>query len=206
MPDLAVVCVCVGDRYGPEYPENLASAVSRNLMAPHDFLCFTDNPALPMWMLEPALNALPGWWQKPSLFGLRGFDRYLYLDLDTIVVGSLDALVEVPHPFCAIQPFRDIPRNRGKILSGVMVWDDGFGEEILRGFPTAAPPKGYPGDQDWISEKASELHTFPPGWVVSYKHHCLGKDGPPPGARVVAFHGVPRPHEVSDPWVKEAWR
>lgn len=42
-----------------------------------------------------------------------------------------------------------------------------------------------------------------PRYVLSYKKDC--KNGLPKDARIVRFHGTPRPHEVNDKWVKEFW-
>jgi hypothetical protein len=76
------------------------------------------------------------------------------------------------------------------------------------------------GDQDWITETISNATSWPSDWVVSYKKHCipLGGEGPakiPSNARIVAFHGHPRPHEIKDgpsgawqqaTWINELWK
>lgn len=66
----------------------------------------------------------------------------------------------------------------------------------------------YGSDQEWISHYFRKRggirdRAFPPGWIVSYKTHC--RAGLPPEARVVVFHGRPKPHEIPDGPVREQW-
>jgi hypothetical protein len=73
----------------------------------------------------------------------------------------------------------------------------------------------YRGDGEWLRQYLERVH-FPvtmaqdvmPG-IVSYKRDVLGRNTPPDGARIVCFHGRPRPHEMADPkppWMGGAWR
>lgn len=96
---LSVVCVKWGTLYGADYVNKLYSGVRRHLpadLAPR-YICFTDDPT----DLLPEIEARPlptrewtGWWYKAYLFstaaGLQG--RILYLDLDTVLTGSLAPL------------------------------------------------------------------------------------------------------------------
>ena len=96
---LSVVCVKWGALYGADYVNKLYMGVRRHLpadLAPR-FICFTDDPT----DLLPEVEARPlptrewtGWWYKAYLFstaaGLQG--RILYLDLDTVLTGSLAPL------------------------------------------------------------------------------------------------------------------
>ena len=38
-----ITCLKWGDKYGPEYVNNLYKMVSRNITIPYEFICFTDN-------------------------------------------------------------------------------------------------------------------------------------------------------------------
>ncbi len=67
---LHVVCVKYGKLYGPEYANKLFRGVQRFLSLPHDFVCFTDDPA----GLDTGIRVLPinnsykGWWSKAHIF------------------------------------------------------------------------------------------------------------------------------------------
>ena len=59
------------------------------------------------------------------------------------------------------------------------------------------------GDQAWINRFKPSVDYFQdlyPNEVVSYKAHCLNGNAAvvPNKAKVVCFHGKPRPHEVKD--------
>jgi len=203
--DLAVVCIQVGNKYTDDYVIKLRNMVRRNLSTPHDFLCFTDRKKIPGIHCYPPLNALPGWWQKPSLFNLRGYLRFFYLDLDSVVIGSLDPFLNVDHPFCAATCLNLREHVKGGIESTLMVWDEGFGEEILENFPLNHPPKGFHGDQNWIAATMSTVWRYPREWVISYKWD-FKKGKATQETKVLSFHGKPNPHEINTPIVKENWR
>ena len=62
------------------------------------------------------------------------------------------------------------------------------------------------GDQDFLERHAGRAALWQevlPGQVVSYKADGC-QAGPPPGARVVCFHGTPKPHDLGG-WVRAAW-
>lgn len=69
---LHVICVKYGTLYGPEYANKLYHGVETFLTIPHDFICFTDNPA----GLEPNIIVVPidgkykGWWSKANIFNI----------------------------------------------------------------------------------------------------------------------------------------
>jgi hypothetical protein len=186
---LTVVCVETGNYLcrGAEYVEKLAVMVGRHLTAPYRFEC-----------LRPD-TGLEGWWNKVELFRPRRFcGRVLYLDLDTVIVGPIDELVE--HKGCLhLDRWGWTEKVYG---SGVMVWDAGEHAEVFERF-TPEVPKRYRGDQDWMTSLGG-WDALPDGICVSYRYHSIG--GPPKGASVVCFHGIPKPHEFTSGWVAEAWR
>jgi hypothetical protein len=68
-------------------------------------------------------------------------------------------------------------------------------------------------DMIWLGKniqdnKIDRLQGHFPGQILSYKVEVQGKEGHAlDDARIVYFHGVPKPHEIPDePWVKEHWR
>jgi hypothetical protein len=218
-----VVCLKWGTKYDPEYVNRLYSMVERNLSVPHRFICLTDNPA----QLHPDIEIRPiehreltGWWHKLTLFKPRIYDlegSTLFLDLDIVIVSSLDPFFYHPGEFCIIGHWTPNYYN-----SAVFRLNIGSHPEVWETFEPKYRDitERFLGDQDWITETISNATSWPSDWVVSYKKHCipLGGEGPakiPSNARIVAFHGHPRPHEIKDgpcgawqqaTWINELWK
>jgi hypothetical protein len=211
-----VVFVRVGQKYSPEYVAVLSDMMARNLSELDDIQpwCVTDDPAsVPEGVRVIAHNPdLPGWWQKVWLFSgdmpWQAGERVIYCDLDVVVTGRLEPL------FAAKGIIRDW--NWPGFNSSVMVWDHGEHRQVWDHFDPAiidqpsadlAPylPKGQinGGDQEWIAKAAPNFPILPPAWCVSYKQEAALY--PPEGARIVVFHGEPKPHQVSG-WVADFWK
>lgn len=185
---ITVACVNVGNYLGrgEEYVARLRAMVARHLSLPHRFECIT------------ASNK-PGWWAKIDLFQPGRFTgRVLYLDLDTVIVGSLDELAQSK----GILHLRDWGWTKNDYGSGVMVWDADEHEEIFERYDATVPTR-FRGDQDWITHLGG-WPALPKGWCVSYRY--LSKVAPPAGASVICFHGQPKPHEVTTGWVPQHWK
>lgn len=207
-----VVCVNAGNYQGrgQEYVEKLHSMVKRNLGA-FSFTCFTDDPEpyadgiekrpLP----EPSLK---GWWHKLSLLKPGVFEegeRVLFLDLDTLITGSIEDFAAYDGEFAMVGQFFDfVMWPFAGNQSAVMAWRGGFGKEIWVAFEAAGFPDLPGGDQAFINSlglKPDIWQDVLPGRLVSFK----GSGGRfVESASVVCFHGLPRPHEC-DGWVKEQW-
>src|SRR3990167_3846737 len=97
-----IACVLVGHKYGAEYVERLYSMVSR--YAPEcQFLCLTDSPQIlamsGVTTVDIRQERLSGWWAKMKLFDSDfrkrvAPGRWLYFDLDTVLLQSIQPLVE----------------------------------------------------------------------------------------------------------------
>jgi len=97
---LTVVCIKWGTKYGSDYVDKLFRGIKRNLNVHFAFLCFTDDPT---GILEKEIEIHDideggwlGWWTKSVvLFDGRLGTRelILYVDLDTIITGSLDDFI-----------------------------------------------------------------------------------------------------------------
>lgn len=197
---LTIACVWVGERYGREYPAILQDMVCRNLDPARTprFVCITDRlDELPADMEAlPPEPGLSGWWQKVALFkpGKLPAGRIAYFDLDVAVTGPLDCLVDRKG---IIHDWHTITYN-----SSVMVWDAGEHAEAWGRFAPDVLDRLH-GDQDWLTEVGGWA-ALPPEWCASYKSHA--RVWPPYEAKVVVFHGLPKPHEVTDGWVPQLWR
>ncbi len=192
-----VVCVNQGPKYSPEYVRILEAQVKRNLTFDHEFVCITDKPKNYTCKTLPVERGLKGWWPKLQIFKPGLFnDRVLFLDLDVCITGSLDELAEYP-AFSIISDWHLPCFN-----SSVMVLDPNTYPEVWEDFRTY---KGTPGgDQRWITDMIPHAGVFPTEWCVSYRSHA--QHGVPRGAKVVVFHGDPKPHEFPSEWVRQFWR
>jgi len=213
---LTVCCIEQGNYlgHGNEYVASLAAAVGRHLSLRHRIVAFTDRPQLRFAAGGFEMFSLPhpgltGWFNKLSVFKPGVFadgERVLYIDLDTIIAGSLDEIASYAGEFAMLEDL--VFPNQ--LASGVMAWRGGFGAEIWQSYARAGyPSHDLSGDQGWIMHalKASKvqadcLQDLYPGQIVSYK---LSGGVLSPFARVLAFHGRPRPHEISDGWVPHFW-
>jgi len=236
-----VICAKWGPKYGPDYVNRLKSMVSRNLARPHRFVCFTDDPTglapdiehFPMPVLqvpEPHRN-LP--WRKVTLFGKPLGDLEgptLFLDLDIVIVDSLDPFFDHPGRFCVIHNWTHPDRRVGN--TSVYRFEIGAHQDVLDNLVANHRQifARYRNSQTYVSDHIGEITWWPNAWCKSFKKHCM-PGGPfglfnwfmtprrPEGARIVVFHGDPKPeyainghwpgrwskHVRPTPWVAEHW-
>lgn len=203
------VCVQAGNYLGrgAEYVNTLFDMVRRNLPECNArFFCLTDNPeGLDSYINPIALpDDLEGWYGKLYLFKRGLFaegSRMCFLDLDTLIVGNCRALIDYRGDFATLRDFYQ-PERLGP---AVMLWRAG-GSSIWDEWVSQGKPRHEQGDLWWINQiriQADILQYLYPATFVSFKRDC--NPHPPRGARVICFHGVPRPHEVQG-WVANVWK
>jgi FkbM family methyltransferase len=211
---LHICCVNAGNYLGrgAEYVNKLYDAVLRNLpeWTVGEFVCFTDDTNASAYheniVLRPLEPGLEGWWNKLALFRPGLFpkgERVVFFDLDTLIIGPLDDIVLYKGDFAML---RDFYRPDG-FQSSVMLWRSGYGHHLWDEYQAAGrPTHDVGGDQSWIEKrtKPDTLQLAFPDAFASYKVSCTKY--PPAKARVIVFHGHPRPHEVLDGWVPRAWK
>lgn len=206
---MIVACVLrYGGDYGPEYVARLREGVRRYLSGAR-FVCLSDGE-VPCERI-PLTTRWPGWLSKLEIFRPGLFDGpVLYLDLDTAVTGSLAEIAAYPHRFTMLSDF-----YRPELAaSGVMAWCGDY-SAIFRRFSDRLVPlfrgiRPFRGDCGWIlrclDQEPERFQDLFPGQVVSYKadvraptgHRCdRGTGAVPCNARLVCFHGRPRPHELN---------
>jgi hypothetical protein len=203
---LNICCLKWGTKYSADYVNRLAAMVRRNLNRPHRFVCFTENRAGIHQSVEclPLLQGLSGWWHKlsffkPTLHDLKG--TMLFLDLDMVILSSLEPFVDYPGDFCTIRDWLATDYTR-LYNSSVFRMEIGSKTHVYNRF-LSSPQQivaTYPTDQDWISEQIPNATTWPAAWCVSFKWHCAAPrpDNPviPERAKIIVFHGKPDPHEA----------
>lgn len=228
-----IVCLKWGTKYGSDYVNKLYSAVKRNTTVPFKFHCFTDDSTdirREVKVHPLAFTDLQTWWNKLYLFSnqidIPLGEKIFYVDLDTLITGSLDSLLQVnAKKLVALKDFyAGIARTASTMGSGLMAWTHGKYTNVWEEFrkdPAAAIKMMHPhGDQKWI-ERMIPLRAYwqdlYPTKVVSFKVHC--KAGLPSGATVVCYHGAPSiPESISQytkdwkwsippaPWVAKYWK
>ena len=188
----------------------------------HRFVCISDKvfeaPGIDRIPLE---RDLPYWWGKLQLFTLPG--PVLCLDLDTVVVGDLAPLAEAVESLGQrVMMLRDFYRAE-RPASGIMAWSgdvrwiwEEFVDRLDRGhhfepfcdiIRLRLEGRLYRGDQDLLAEllvdRAITFAQDVMSGIYSYKVHVRGHELPA-DARIVCFHGKPRPKEVTERWILEA--
>ena len=230
---VSVVCMKWGTLYGPEYVNRLFGMVARNLSRPFRFVCLTDDESgireevecapIPELRLDSPYESSP--WRKlvlhrADLAGLEG--TALFLDLDLVIVGSLDPFFDHPGDFCIIHNWTHPDRLVGN--SSVFRFEVGAQADVLDLFesaPTEHWVSQYRNEQRFLSHvlERNRMTYWPPKWCVSFKKHCLPRwplnfvrDADiPADARIVVFHGNPNPLEASigewpAPWHKRWYK
>lgn len=227
---LAFVSIKWGRHFGPDYVNVLHHHVSRNVSRKHRFICVTDDGT----GLHPAIEAVPlpdldlsekrsrlGRWQKLALFKsglLQDVDVAIYMDLDTMVLGSLDGLVDhvAGNPgfhmlrewnpaIWNVVPLQLRPDRGGQ--SSILGWRPSEQHQIFDGF-VRDPEQVYrrdANDQQHVTRTARNLRYLPQRFCVSFKRHCVAhyplnlifrRPSPPRRAPIVVFHGRPRPTDL----------
>lgn len=198
----SVICLQVGNYLGRgrEYLARMGAMLDRHLKVQHRRFCITDDPGIDGWGIIASDPALHGWWQKILCFKPGTFEgRCVFLDLDSVIVGSLDRLVTTP----GIVHLKDWGWTKNDYCSTVMVWDAGQHAEIFERYTTGVAQR-LQGDQDWMTELGG-WDALPDGLCCSYRYHA--RQSPPPGVSVVAFHGRPKPSDLPPGhWALEHWR
>lgn len=203
---MILCCVETGDYegMGREYVARLRGMAKRHMPVPHRFVCLSDG----VHDCETIPVDEPGWWAKLALFrpGLFPFgERVVYLDLDTVIVGSLGPLLTWNGIFGALGPFRG--GGGDQIGSAVMSWRSGFGSDIWTAWVDAGKPQISGGDDHWIFGRYPQAHRLQvevPG-IYSYKFHKC-REAPPKDAMLVCFANRPKPHDCGSAWVHDHWK
>lgn len=174
-----LACVMVRGKkrkYSPKYVHRLREMVRRHTDRPFTMVCLTDTPdEMPPGVVAVKVPPVGpnerGWWRKIMLFhpDIPFKGRVLYLDLDVLVIRSIDEILDFPADF-AIAP-DSAPNFEGKkkhktvkgYQSSVMVWDHGARSRFYTEFDPKMPFRLW-GDQDAIKEMSPNERTFPSEW------------------------------------------
>jgi hypothetical protein len=224
------ICMKWGSLYGPEYVNRLYAMVRRHTSGAIRFVCLTDDASGIRPEVEchpcpeiaiPAPHNTRGWRKlttfagSDKLFGFSG--HWLFLDLDVVILQPLD-------DFFTYLPEKNfiVMRNwtqPGKNIGNTSVYRFRIGAEayLLEQLQNdhASVLAQCRNSQTYVSRNVHALTFWPDSWCVLFKTHCVPawplrfwqQPSAPQDARVVAFPGVPNPHEAMDGiWPAKGWK
>jgi hypothetical protein len=205
-PKVAVVCCfCPGGDYDAnflQYVQRLADGVHNFTTKETDFFCITLmnlDKVTGVKRIEPLSGAWKGWHIKAEMFRAdlwEGYDRVLYIDLDTIIADNIDNILKSKSRLTMLRDFYQPD-----------VWETGMmyftpGDlDIYDIFTPDNPPPVNKKDADIISNYLRGHDLVPDFFqdnfkIGSYKISLVRDDEDWREYQIICFHGNPRPHEV----------
>lgn len=219
--------------YGPGHVNRLYRAVSENLSIPHEFCCITDTPK----GIDPGVRIIPLWDDLADMGGcyrrLKVFapemrniigERFVSLDLDSVVTGDLTPLFDRDEDFIAWEG--SAPHT--PYCGSMFMMNAGARKQVWEEFDPETSPKAsnrFVGtDQAWFSHcLPHEARWSHRDGVMSFKSHIARGSprlpgrarrtgqygGLPDHARIVFFHGAVDPSQPSlqqsFPFIQRYW-
>jgi hypothetical protein len=217
-----VVCMKWGDKFAATDVNRLHRMVRKHVAGELRMLCFTDDAQGISHEVEcHPLPAVPvvgersdRGWRKLGLFGSElgalCEGPVLYLDLDIAIVEPLEPFFAWPGEFLIIKDFKPLRyRHRFSGNSSVVRFHAGAHQRLIAELVQRATRirEDFRDEQEFVSDymrRQGALNYWPSGWCASFKHDCvqplpLGLWQPPKlpeGAKIVVFHGRPKPDEA----------
>jgi len=169
------------------------------------------------------------WWHKLQLFNPEHFaGDLLYFDLDVVIVNDIQWIVSGSTDcFWGLRDFRYLQRAATNTINSSVMW---FNVERFRALWQRLQTENIqeiarrmPGDQDYITRclDINQVRFLPQNRIISWRwqaldggydfsirrHRTPGRGTEIPNdASVLVFHGRPKPHQISDPLIRELWR
>ena len=209
----------------------LRHMVARHYQRPHRFICVTDDPVgiedgievVPLWedfadLKSPHGDHNPSCYRRLKVFdpAMRAVfgDRFVCLDLDTVIVGDMAPLWDRPEDF-VIWGETD---RRSWYNGSMFLMTAGARPHVWSDFdPVESPRKAlragrFGSDQGWISYRLGpgEKTWSTKDGVYSFRVHISRNQWHlPENARIVMFHGKVDPDSYdaqNHDWVRRAYR
>ena len=210
--------------YTTEWVDKLYRGIARNYDGPFRFICLGDQNYrfeernIQLRRFERSVDQY-GWmslmeWYRPDLCA----GNRITLGLDTIITGRLGRIF-------AYDPEKDKLNTRGlavckdpfeefKICNAITMATPEFCREIWPWWKTNENAlmqeclyKGYPSEmillRNYYGDSPCLDYYFPE--IASYKMHILTKFVSLRESSIVYFHGKPKPHQVTGPWIGVHW-
>jgi hypothetical protein len=133
----------------------------------------------------------------------------LYIDLDTVITGSLDDLALYRGVFATMST-ADIWCETAKdgFNSSIICWHTSFGKQIytcLKEYYQLIL-KYIARFDHWLEMMIGNpdfVQTVFPSQFCDFSTYC--KETVPEGCRMVCFPREPKPHDLPAPWIEELW-
>jgi hypothetical protein len=188
---LNIICYKWGTRYSAHEVNILYASVHRHLGVPFRFFCLTDDPSGLRAEIEPReIPARARIGNGPKIYtfsegflGLGPDEHVVSLDIDVVIVGSLDFLLEHPERDFVIARHRSkksISRGHGacyrvRVGSQREVWDRFIADPQAAAatFPGRKDVNAF-SEQKWLEHiyRGRDLQFFPEGKVISFRRDC----------------------------------
>jgi len=200
-----------GDKYPSHYVDRLRRGIERHFSSPFQFKLIQPAAALLFKGCLVRLQMFSPEWQRQQ--GIREGDTILNLDLDLIVTGQLEPVLNRAEDFVILQganAANPCPFNGSVMMlrAGAHrdVWDDFSLDKVSQ-----IPKYEFPDDQGWIWHKlpkAAGWNVGPRSGIYAFrKPQWPHDDQLPSDARMVAFPGARDPRMFFHlPWIQQHWR
>lgn len=188
--------------YDESWVEKLYRGFRRNLTMDFRFVLFTDRPRRFVEPVEqiPLASNPPTW--AACIEPLSLGEPQIFVGLDTLITGNIDALgcYALDHPGGLALP-RD-PHHKERSINGVVIAGAKMGRLVFECWDGKRNDMEHMREFPWHA-----IDDLWPGWVVSCKANQV-RDFGLRGARIVYFHGRPKPLELVEKyqWVRDHWR
>lgn len=223
MTKINVVCVKWGSLYDYTYVNKLYSMVKRNLTMEFDFYCITENSLNireEVICIQSPIDWVENQWYKETMF-LKGTipeRTTLYLDLDVVIVSSLDPLIiEDDTKWCMSLDFANFIDDMPIYHGAVMVFNPKYWYTFFDFFKYKLKRKQLEmirgQEQPLIAQyhaynNSKNLFVYPNEYVWSFKYghlrdkitvensHIYRGYKPPENGIICSFHGWPNIDQV----------
>ena len=207
--------------YTPEWVDKLYRGIARNYKGMFELICMVDKQyqfqePIKQVRFEKSVDQY-GWMSclevyRPDICQGKRFT----IGLDTIITGPLDDIFAYSAKI-ALCTDPMIPQT---VCNAVTISDSEFCDELWtmwRGneYKLMKESQLEIGWQTFPSEMALLRNHYAdsplldkifPGRILSYKQQILGRPTHLlDNSSIIYFHGVPKPHQMKDRWVRECW-
>ncbi|MCC0022231.1 MAG: hypothetical protein H6888_14275 [Nitratireductor sp.] len=185
-----IICYKWGTAYTGEEVNILRAMVKRHLSVPHRFFCITDDATGlgdDIEVVDLPKFGLPGngpklWTFSKDFLGLGPDEYVVSLDVDIVIVDSLDFIAGQPELDFVIAPHRvsnPISRGHGavyrvKVGSHSFIWENLIHDFENKTGPYFGPKQERFREQSWLERQlpGEKMQFFPANKVLVYRKDC----------------------------------
>ncbi|HXH62495.1 MAG TPA: hypothetical protein VNI20_14210 [Fimbriimonadaceae bacterium] len=216
-----IVCVNVGPQFPDYYVQRLFHMLERNFHEPFRLTCFTDrlrDLCGEIRQIDVRERALEGPFNKLLLYDqeVMPYDAALFMDVTLMIVGDVTHLASYAQRVNA--DLVAVPDWRRPVMNSSVQWITKNETlcEVWKAYDQGKHPEFCTKGDQYFTYSAlckmglkDRIGYFPEGEIQSFKvlreahRRSIGQfEDLWEVARIVKFHGTPRPHEVLDPWTR----